>query len=197
MKPVAVVLGSSSPRRKEILGDMGIRFTVAHADIDESALPGEAVEQTALRLAREKARKISQSHPDALVIGADTLVALDGEMMGKPDDAPHAAAMLEKLSGKTHDVFTAVAFALRAEGREESVLCRSRVTFKKLGAADIAAYAATGEPIGKAGAYAIQGKGAALIESYAGSRGNIVGLPAREVLRFFMAFGLERLPWDN
>ncbi len=197
MKPVAVVLGSSSPRRKEILGDMGIRFTVAHADIDESALPGETVDQTALRLAMEKARKISLRYPDALVIGADTLVALDGEMLGKPDDAPHAAAMLEKLSGKTHDVFTAVAFALGAEGREESVLCRSQVTFKNLDHATIDAYVATGEPLGKAGAYAIQGKGASLIESYAGSHGNIIGLPAREVLRFFMTFGPERLPWDN
>lgn len=196
MKPVSVVLGSSSPRRKEILGDMGIIFTVAHADIDESALPGEVVELTALRLAREKARKISLRHPDALVIGADTLVALDGEMMGKPDDAPHAAAMLQKLGGRTHDVFTAVTFMLASEGREDSVLCRSRVTFKKLDRAAIDAYVATGEPIGKAGAYAIQGKGAALIESYAGSHSNIVGLPAREVLRFFMAFGLERLPWD-
>ncbi len=197
MKPVAVVLGSSSPRRKEILGDLGIRFTVAHADIDESALPGETVEQTALRLAQEKARKISLQHPDALVIAADTLVALDGEMMGKPDDAPHAAAMLEKLSGKTHDVFTAVAFTLGAEKLEERALCRSQVTFKILGRAAINAYAATGEPLGKAGAYAIQGKGAALIESYAGSHSNIVGLPAREVLRFFMAFGLERLPWES
>ena len=196
MNPVAVVLGSSSPRRKEILGDMGIRFTVAHADIDESALPGEAVERTALRLAREKARKISRQYPDALVIGADTLVALDGEMMGKPDDDAHAAAMLEKLGGKTHDVFTAVAFALRAEGREESLVCRSRVTFKKLGRAAIDDYVATGEPIGKAGAYAIQGKGKALIESHAGSYSNIIGLPAREVLRFFLAFGPDRLPWE-
>lgn len=197
MKPVAVVLGSSSPRRKEILGDMGIRFSVAHADIDESALPGETVEQTTLRLAQAKARKISLQHPDALVIGADTLVALEGEMLGKPDDAPHAAAMLEELSGKTHDVFTAVAFALSAEGREESVLCRSQVTFKNLSRTAIDAYVATGEPLGKAGAYAIQGQGAALIENYAGSHSNIVGLPAREVLRFFMAFGVERLPWEN
>ncbi|TBR21105.1 MAG: septum formation protein Maf [Candidatus Nitrosotenuis sp.] len=197
MKPVAVVLGSSSPRRREILEDMGIRFTVAHADIDESALPGEAVDRTALRLAREKATKISLSHPGALVIGADTLVALDGEMLGKPDDAPHAAAMLEKLSGKTHDVFTAVAFALADEGRADSFLCQSRVAFKTLSRAAIDAYVATGEPLGKAGAYAIQGKGAALIEGHAGSFSNIVGLPAREVLRFFMAFGIERLPWKD
>ncbi len=192
-----MVLGSSSPRRREILDDIGIRFAVVHADIDESALPGETVDKTALRLAREKAMKISMRHPDALVIAADTLVALDGEMMGKPDDAPHAAAMLEKLSGKTHDVFTAVTFSLGAEGLLETVLCQSRVAFKHLGRTVIDTYIGTGEPLGKAGAYAIQGKGAVLIESYAGSFSNIVGLPAREVLRFFLAFGIDRLPWQD
>ncbi len=197
METVSVVLGSSSPRRKELLAAMGIRFTVAHADIDESALPGETVEATALRLAKEKARIIAAKHPGKLVIAADTLVALDGRMMGKPDDTPHAIEMLRALSGQTHDVFTAVAFIYRPEGREETALGHSRVTFKKLDDAAISAYAATGEPIGKAGAYAIQGKAAALIESYDGSHSNIVGFPAREVLRFFMAFGTDRLPWEE
>lgn len=192
--PVRLALASSSPRRREILAGLGLRFKVRHAEVDESPRPGERVETAALRLAMEKAHKVAQGAPDALVIGADTLVALDGEMMGKPDDAPHAEEMLNKLNGKTHDVFTGVAFA--APGCQMGTLCASRVSFKNLSAREIADYIATGEPFGKAGAYAIQGEGRALIRSFEGSFTNIVGLPVRELLRFFVRFGMDRLPWE-
>jgi len=195
--PVSLVLASSSPRRREILTSLGLAFTVAHAEIDETPLAGESARDAALRLGREKAAKVAADDPDALVIGADTLVTLNGGILGKPDDEEHAREMLALLSGKEHEVVTGVAAQMVDEGFCESCLSRSTVRFKNLTPADIDRYIATGEPLGKAGAYAIQGTGSTLIERFTGSHSNIVGLPVTELLRLLVGFGVERLAWKD
>jgi len=197
MGRVPLVLASSSPRRREILSQLGLAFAVAHADVDESSLPDETARDTAIRLAAAKAEKVAATHRDSLVIGADTLVTLDGHILGKPDDAPHAARMLFLLGGRTHEVVTGLAFYKLDEGLREVRARVSTVAFKKLSAAMIEGYVASGEPVGKAGAYAIQGAGKALIEGYAGSYSNIVGLPVTELLRFIAEFGMDRLEWRD
>ncbi len=195
MGHVPVVLASSSPRRREILYGLGLVFRVEHADVDESVLPGESARQTVVRLAAGKAAKVVALNRDCVVIGADTLVTLDGQVLGKPDDAPHAVEMLSLLGGRTHEVITGVAFVKADEGLEDVRCCVSTVTFRKLSREMIGSYVAGGEPIGKAGAYAIQGAGNMLIEGYSGSYTNIVGLPVTELLRFIVKFGADRLEW--
>ncbi|MBI5177711.1 MAG: septum formation inhibitor Maf [Nitrospinae bacterium] len=195
--PVPLVLASSSPRRREILSSLGLVFTIAHADLDETPFPGESAHDAALRLAREKADKVSAQYPAALVVGADTLVTLDGNILGKPDDAAHAEEMLVQLAGRAHEVVTGVAVKKADEGFGDSGIGRSTVVFKALSREEIARYAASGEPVGKAGAYAIQGLGGALIERYDGSYSNIVGLPVTELLRLLMGFGVDRLEWAD
>ncbi len=192
---VAVVLASGSPRRKEILEDLKLQFSVEVSDVDESPLPTEKPQDLAKRLAILKGSKIAASNPAHLVIGADTIVAVDGETMGKPAGKEDAKIMLKKLSGKTHKVFTGISFTLLDEHLLESAVCKTDVTFKSLSDKTINEYLTTGEYEGKAGAYAIQGKGKELIAYYEGSFSNVVGLPAAEILKFVRSFGPERLSW--
>ena len=160
--PVRVVLASQSPRRRELLALIGIPHEVLPADLDESLLPGEHPVEHAERLAREKARAVAATEPDAVVIGADTIVVLDGVILGKPHDAAEAARTLAQLSGRTHTVHTAVAVV--RGGRVESGVESVEVTFRALTDEQISAYVATGEPMDKAGAYGIQGYGAVIVE---------------------------------
>lgn len=192
-----LILASSSPRRAEILSSLCLEFGTESADIDETPRGGESVVESVKRLSLEKARLVAVNHKSALVIGADTLVALDGKPLGKPEDHEHAVEMLISLGGRTHDVLTGVAFAKLDEGLEEVAVCRSEVTFKRLTIGMATEYAATGEPLGKAGGYAIQGAGMALVDNYKGSLSNIVGLPVTELLKFFVRFGTERLEWTR
>ncbi|MBM4364748.1 MAG: septum formation protein Maf [Deltaproteobacteria bacterium] len=170
-----IVLASASPRRRELLSAAGVLFTVRPADVDEAQTPGEEPVAYALRVAASKARAVDAER----VLAADTVVHLDGEVLHKPGVAEAAIATLRRLSGREHTVTTAV--VLRAPV-ERSVVVHTRVCFRALLDDDIARYVATGEPLDRAGAYAIQGGGGALVDWIDGSYTNVVGLPLRETL---------------
>ncbi|WP_338261374.1 Maf family protein [Corallococcus caeni] len=194
MDPTALfVLASASPRRKDLLAQLGLRFTVAAADIDETPMAGEIARNYVHRLAVEKARTVATRHPDAWVLAADTTVALGSELLGKPRDAAEAREMLTRLSGQIHEVFTGIAVAGRAQASE---VVRTQVTFRALSPEEIAWYADTGEPLDKAGAYAIQGKGGFLVQGIDGSPTNVVGLPLGETLALLGRVGVP-LPWPG
>jgi len=169
---VPIVLASASPRRRQLLELLGLTFEVAPGDVDETWRNGEAPAVHAERLAREKAASVVR--PGAAVVGADTIVVLGGEILGKPTAAAEARSMLARLSGREHDVFTAVAVAYR--GAVASGVARTRVRFRPLDAPTIAEYVATGEPMDKAGAYGIQGFGAVLVERIDGDYFTVMGL---------------------
>jgi septum formation protein len=172
--PLRTILASQSPRRRELLSLIGIAHEVRPADLDESALPGESPIAHAERLARSKADTVAAREPAAVVIGADTIVVLDGDILGKPTDAIDAAKMLRRLSGRTHTVLTAVAVAAR--GRVVSGVESVEVTFRPLTDQQITSYIATGEPMDKAGAYGIQGFGAVIVERVHGDYFAVMGL---------------------
>jgi septum formation protein len=197
MNTVPLLLASSSPRRKEILSSLSLSFRVVSSEVDETPFDGEPVFQTVRRLALAKANKISVLERTSLVIGADTLVSFQGYPLGKPETSSQAVAMLSLLNGKTHQVVTGVAFVKQDENILQTVECCTNVTFKKLPMDEIQEYVSSGEPFGKAGAYAIQETGSKLIQKYDGSFTNIVGLPVTELLRFFIQFGTDRLEWTN
>ena len=188
MRP-ALVLASSSPRRRELLASLGLTFSVRHADVDESLLPSESAFDAAERLARAKAVAVREVAPDALVMAADTLVVLEGAALGKPLDRADARRMLSALAGRTHDVVTGVACA--RGGRVVSDRETTRVAFAPMSRAEIAAYAATGEPDDKAGAYAVQGIGGLFVERVEGSPSNVVGLPVRLLYRLASELGVD------
>jgi septum formation protein len=179
---VRLLLASASPRRAEILGALGIPFDLAPVDVDETVLPGESGRDAAARLADAKAAASASLHPGAWVLAADTLVLIDGAVLGKPRDDREAAAMLRRLSGREHLVVTAVSLR-RDAGPETGTVEESRVRIAPLDEEEIRWYVATGEPRDKAGAYAVQGLGARFVESVDGSFSNVMGLPARSVYR--------------
>jgi septum formation protein len=185
--PVRVVLASQSPRRRELLAQLGIVHEVRPADIDETPFPNEAPGPHSERLAREKAGSIARAEPDALVIGSDTIVVLDGDIMGKPRDAADARAMLRRLAGRTHTVHTALAIA--HGGEVHSGVEVVAVTMREATDAELAAYVATGEPMDKAGAYGIQGYGAALVERIDGDYFAVMGLPLQRLVAMLRAAG--------
>lgn len=169
-----VILASQSPRRRELLTLIGVPHDVRPADIDETWPPGEPPPAHAERLAREKALKLARENPDAVVIGSDTIVVLDGDILGKPADVADAVRILRRLSGRTHTVMTAVAVA--RDGRVESGVETVEVTFRALTDDQIERYVATGEPMDKAGAYGIQGYGAVIVERIHGDYFAVMGL---------------------
>ena len=184
-------LASASPRRRELLEQLGIHYhLIADLDVDESLLSGEAPDEYVMRLACDKARAGVQvveekELPDAVVLGADTCIALDGRILGKPDDKDEAITMLEALSGRSHEVLTAICLM---RGRDvQPALSRSTVTFATLTAEQIEAYWHTGEPADKAGAYAIQGYAARYITRLEGSYSGVVGLPLYELSQLLRA----------
>lgn len=170
-----LILASASPRRRELLGQIGLEFTVVTADIDETPQPGEVNTDYTLRLAEAKARAVLALHPDAVVIGADTTVGVDGDLLGKPRDGADAARMLRLLRGRGHQVTTAVAVLTRDETLTAAET--TNVVFSEMTDTDISTYVATGEPMDKAGAYAIQGRAAQWIPRIEGDYSNVVGLP--------------------
>jgi septum formation protein len=169
------VLASASPRRQELLRNAGITFEVQPADIPEDPLPGEAAKDCAERLAREKALAVARQRPHDVVLGADTVVVIDGEILGKPSDAADAARMLRLLSGREHQVITGV--CLVVNGQSSMASETTLVTVSEITDKDIAAYVASGEPMDKAGAYAIQGIASRWIPRIEGDYSNVVGLP--------------------
>ena len=174
-----VVLASGSPRRRELLEQLGLTFTVTAPDVDESPLSGEDPASYVARVALDKVNAVLV--PDALVIAADTTIDLDGEIIAKPVNLDDARTMLRRLSGRTHAVHTGV--ALRRDDRCVSATVTSLVTFVTLSEAGVEWYVRTGEPLGKAGGYAIQGAGAVLVDSVDGSVTNIIGLPLPTVIQ--------------
>jgi len=183
-----MVLASGSPRRLLLLEQIGLTFDVQPADVDESALPNESAADHVDRLAREKAAAVAADRPDALVIGGDTVVVLGGELLGKPADAPEAVDMLLRLQGREHRVETGIA-VVAPDGRALSAVVGADVRFRPFDRALAEAYAATGEPLDKAGAYGIQGRGAVLVESIRGDYFTIMGLPVARLVRLLEELG--------
>ena len=179
-----LILASASPRRVELLHNAGIAFDVEPASIHEAPTAEEAPLQYAQRLARDKARAVRARHPDAVVLGADTVVVVDDYLLEKPTDAEDAARMLRLLSGKTHQVITGVCLA--ASGFERTEAEVTQVTFTTMSESEIADYIATGEPMDKAGAYGIQGMASRWVERIEGDYFNVVGLPVARVYRMLM-----------
>lgn len=188
-----LILGSGSPRRRDLLAQAGLAFEVLAADIDESALPGEAPRALAERLARQKASAVALrlgTAPRRFVLGADTIVVVDGDVLGKPVDPEDAVRLLSRLVGRVHDVVTGVALvASDAPERADTRVVASRVSMRRASEAEIRRYVATGEPLDKAGAYAAQGDGRRFIESIQGSETNVIGLPMDETLALLRAMG--------
>jgi septum formation protein len=187
--PPRTILASSSPRRREILAALGLAFEVRAADVDEALQDGESPFDAAERLARAKAERVAAEALDAFVVAADTLVVLEGAALGKPRDRADVRRMLSALAGRTHDVVTGVACA--RGGRLVSGRETTRVVFARMTPAEIEAYAASGEPDDKAGAYALQGVGALFVERVEGSPSNVVGLPVRLLYRLASELGAD------
>lgn len=184
---ISLYLASGSPRRRELLTQLGLSFERLSNDVEERRHPGETAEQYVRRLARDKALAgVAVADLDLPVLGADTLVVLNNHVLEKPADAEAAAAMLAMLSGKTHEVMTAVALADRQRTLECLVV--TEVTFRTLTPEDIAGYVASGEPMDKAGAYGIQGLGGNFVRKINGSYHAVVGLPLVETAELFSHF---------
>ncbi|MBQ3264838.1 MAG: septum formation inhibitor Maf [Ruminococcus sp.] len=176
-----IILASKSPRRQELIGNITPDFTVVVSEVDEVLPAGVMPEEAPAYLAGVKARAVAEKHPDDIVIGADTVVILEGEVLGKPRDAADAERMLSALSGKTHTVITGCAVIMN--GKTRSFSEATRVEFYPLSEKEIADYIATGEPFDKAGAYGIQGKGSVLVKRIEGDFFNVVGLPVARLKR--------------
>jgi septum formation protein len=187
-----IVLASGSPRRRELLELLGVRFTIEPAPGEEAPQPGEAPDAYAVRAARAKAELVARVHSRAPVLGADTVVEIDGSVLGKPRSSGEARAMLQLLSGRTHAVHTAV--ALHFDDRCTSLLDTAKVRFLRLTSKLIQWYVATGEPMDKAGAYAVQGAGGLLVEAVDGSPHTVIGLPVHRLPELFAGCGLRF--WD-
>ena len=181
MKDAKIILASASPRRRELLAQAGFEFEVVTSDVDEVVDPSLTPDKLVMSLARQKAQAVAQNRADCAVIGSDTVVVLDGKVLGKPRDEADAVRMLESLSGRKHEVYTGVCIAFA--GETHCFFERTSVNFCELDGEQIKAYVATGEPMDKAGAYGIQGKGCVLVEGIEGDYFNVVGFPVSRFCR--------------
>jgi len=188
--PPTIILASASPRRRELLTQLGLPFTVLPADVEERRLSDEAPLAYTLRLAQTKAQHVAQRFPEALVLGADTVVVLDAEIFGKPASVEDARQMLTRLSGCEHTVLTGLALLQQCRQFIRLDAVRTRVRFRPLSTAEIERYLATAEPFDKAGAYAIQGAAAAFVASLNGCYTNAVGLPLRQTAALLRSAGV-------
>ena len=199
MAPGQLVLASGSPRRREILAKLGLDFEIRPPDLDETALPGEPPEELVVRLALAKARAIASTLAEGSlrwVLGSDTVVVLDGQTIGKPEDAEDAVRMLGRLTGRTHRVMTGIAVV---DARGDSDLAQavtSEVVMRAADEAEIRAYVACGESLDKAGAYALQGEGRRFVTRVVGSESNVIGLPEEETLAL-LAQAADRVGQDR
>ncbi len=185
-----LILASKSPRRRYLLKQAGLSFTVIPSHFDESNVPPSSPEVYVKLLAEAKANQVSEDHPEKWVIGADTIVIIDECLLGKPDSRAQARSMLKRLSGKTHQVFTGYCICCKSKDRSYSEVIKTDVRFKNLSDPEIEWYIRTNEPFDKAGAYAIQGLGTFLVKSIKGSYTNVVGLPVCEVIEFLIDEGI-------
>lgn len=182
-KMAHIVLASSSPRRKELLQQLGLDFEIYSPDIDESVHENELVHHYVERLAREKAQTVLKLFPEAIVIAADTSLGLDGQIIGKPESKNHAFEIWKQLSGRWHDVFSGLCVATQQQMLSQVV--QTQVEFQRLTTQDMEDYWTTGEPVGKAGGYAIQGIASQYIPQIQGSYSNVVGLSLYEFAQLF------------
>lgn len=193
-----IILASASPRRRRLLGQIGLTFTVDESNIPEDTAAYPSPREIVLGLARRKAEEVAARHDDALVIGADTIVVLEGRILGKPADAADAAGMLATLSGRTHEVFTGFCVVETPGGRSVADFERTRVTFRALGREEIDAYVRSGSPLDKAGAYGIQDDlGAVFVERIEGCYYNVVGFPLAKFYVRFKEFNDNQLWTGN
>lgn len=188
-----VILASSSPRRRELLASVGVQFDVIPSNIPEVRAEGEAPEEYVARLSREKAEAVASKHRDRWVIAADTTVLLGEELLEKPVDRGDAARMLATIAGRTHIVYSGVTLQNFGRGYRDTRVSESEVRMLPLSSRDIDWYVATGEPLDKAGAYAVQGIGAMFIDSIHGSYTNVVGLPLALLFQMLRRAGLDPL----
>jgi septum formation protein len=182
------ILASESPRRREILQSVGLKFKTIPAHVNENYLAGEGPQEHVKRLSRDKAMVIAQKYPNAWVLGADTIVVIDGIILGKPKNKTQAKKMLKRLSGCEHKVFTGFSIVHIASKINQTKVIQSAVRFKTISSEELDWYLACDEPYDKAGGYAIQGKGAYFIQSIRGSYTNVIGLPLCEVLETLKKF---------
>jgi septum formation protein len=189
----SLILASSSPRRRELLQTLGLPFTVMTSDVDESTQPGMSPEAVVEELALRKARAVASRLDAGVVLGSDTVVVLDGHILGKPADEPDAFRMLSALQGREHTVYSGVALIDAATGRLEVAHSKTVVRIRPLTEREIRAYIATKEPMDKAGSYAIQGIGSTLVESIEGDYFTVVGLPLCLTANLLSRFGITLL----
>ena len=182
-----IILASKSPRRKQLLSMMGLEFTVQTADIDETMDPSQTPAHEVAAVSARKAEKIAAQHPQDVIVSADTIVVIDGKILGKPKDEQDAARMLRLLSGRTHTVYTGL--TVHANGKANTQVVSTGVTFRDLSDAEIAAYIETKEPMDKAGSYAVQGFFARYIDGLKGSYANVMGLPVHLVYQELKKLG--------
>ena len=185
-----LILASSSPRRRDLLASLGLQFRVVPAELVEIPSPHEAAKDFAVRVAEKKALVVGTSHPHAWVMGADTIVVVDGEILGKPLNRADAKRMLQRLAGREHLVLTGYVLLKVASEKKLKGVEETRVKINALEEREIEWYINTGEPFDKAGAYAIQGKGAFMVEWIKGSYTNVVGLPLSQLVRLFKDAGI-------
>ena len=176
-----LILASSSPRRRELLEQLDLKFDIYSPNIDEAVLSNENVQHYVERLACAKAEAVLEKFPDAVIVAADTSVAVDEHILGKPESKEHAFEMWSLISGRKHDVLSGV--CVRTKEKKFSIVVKTEVEFQEISLKDMECYWATGEPIGKAGGYAIQGVGARYIPKIEGSYTNVVGLPLHETVQ--------------
>ncbi len=190
MSKTQIILASSSPRRKELLSQAGVEFSTIVSGCDETPIPGESVKEMVERLALVKAEAVASHHGDSFVIGADTTVWIDGESLGKPSSVDEACAMLRQIQGRTHEVWGGVAILHHGRGIRNVWSHSTRVTMAPMSKETIARYVSSGEPMDKAGSYAIQGLGLQFVESIEGSYSNVVGLNITALMRELSALGV-------
>ena len=186
-----LILASASPRRQQLLTQVGVPFAIEPANIDERTTPGEAPRDYVLRMAYEKAQHVSWQWPTAFVLGADTIVTIDDEILGKPKDLAEARRMLRGLSGRTHTVMTGLALLHHDRGVVQQDTVSTAVRFRRLSEHDIETYVTTAKPLDKAGAYAIQDSARAFVEAFDGCYTNVVGLPVQRTVDLMRAAGMN------
>ncbi|MFZ5994531.1 MAG: Maf family protein [Thermodesulfobacteriota bacterium] len=187
-----VILASGSPRRQDFLRTLGLKFEVVVSRVEEPPFVDGDPARYALEMAEAKARAVSYSHPRRWIVAADTIVIIGHEVLGKPKTEQEAISMLGRLSGRWHEVITAFCLLHHEKGASYIKAVQSRVKIKRLTTAEVASYVVTGEPMDKAGAYAVQGIGAFMVEKIEGSYTNVVGLPLSELIGAMQAVGIIR-----
>jgi len=185
-----LILASASPRREELLRSVGLKFKIIQADVDETYFQGESPRAHVRRLSRDIAGAIAHQYPKALVLGADTIVVIDGQILGKPKNKKQAREMLQQLSNRRHAVLTGFTIACVRAGTSRTKVVQSTVQFKKISPEETAWYVNGDEPYDKAGGYAAQGKGASFIQAIRGSYTNVIGLPLCEVVEALKHLGV-------